>query len=105
MLQRSRLRAAAGKLPDAVFLPQYVKTHRFSHPGQHGDLPCGAFGNAQGRFLPGNDTSAAPQIHLQIQVRVAQHRPPVQYRSGLLRKFKLSGGVPGPAGRPTPAFG
>ena len=105
MLQCGSLRAAAGKLPDAVFLPQHVKAHRFSHPGQHGDFSCGAFGNAQGRFLPGNDAPAAPQVHLQIQILVTQHRPAVQRRAGLLRKFQLSGGMPGPAGRPTPAFG
>ena len=45
---------------------QHLETHRLSHPGQNGNLPGAAVGNAQGSLLPGDESPETSQINHQI---------------------------------------
>ena len=61
-----------------LFQGLHGEAHRPAHPGEDGDLPGGALGDAQGGLLPGDHPGEGPHGHQQIVALVAQLGHPLQ---------------------------
>ena len=56
----------------------YCKADRLSDPGEDGNFPGGAFGNAQGGLVPGDPAGIGPQSDDEVVVGVAEEDAPFQ---------------------------